>query len=385
VAQAQHVEPFKISVSDAQVADLRRRLADTRWPDQIPGSGWDYGCDLAWLQDLAAYWADGFDWRSQEDRLNSLDHFTTLIDGQNIHFIHQRSPHPEALPLLISHGWPGSVVEFLDIIGPLTDPTAHGGDAADAFHVIAPSLPGYAWSGPTTDRGWGVDRTARAFAVLPDRLGYDAYGVQGGDWGSMISRQIAQVDPGHVVGCHVNMMTGGPAGADDDFDDITPLEQQHMDRGRWYMAEDNGYFRIQETRPQTLGTGLNDSPAGLLSWIGEKFHGWTDHDGDPLTAVDRDQLLTNVSVYWFTGTINSSTRMYFETMGAPVAGLGATGDVPLGVSTFPKELFIARRRWVEAAHNLTFWADHETGGHFAAMEQPAVLVDDIRTFFRNLR
>ena len=379
------ISGFTVAVTDGEIDDLHRRLAATRWPDQIPDTGWDYGCDLEWLRDLAAYWADGFDWRSQEDRLNSLDHFTTLIDGQNIHFIHQRSPHPEALPLLISHGWPGSVVEFLDIIGPLTDPTAHGGDAADAFHVIAPSLPGYAWSGPTTDRGWGVDRTARAFAVLPDRLGYDAYGVQGGDWGSMISRQIAQVDPGHVVGCHVNMMTGGPAGADDDFDDITPLEQQHMDRGRWYMAEDNGYFRIQETRPQTLGTGLNDSPAGLLSWIGEKFHGWTDHDGDPLTAVDRDQLLTNVSVYWFTGTINSSTRMYFETMGAPVAGLGATGDVPLGVSTFPKELFIARRRWVEAAHNLTFWADHETGGHFAAMEQPAVLVDDIRTFFRNLR
>jgi hypothetical protein len=221
--------------------------------------------------------------------------------------------------------------------------------------------------------------------VLPGRLGYDVYGVQGGDWGSMISRQIAQVDSDHVVGCHVNMMTGGPAGADDDFDDITPLEQQHMDRGRWYMAEDNGYFRIQETRPQTLGTGLNDSPAGLLSWIGEKFHGWTDHDGDPFTAVDRDQLLTNVSVYWFTGTINSSTRMYYETMGAPVADLGATGAVPLGVSTFPKELFVARRRWVEAAHNLTFWADHGTGGHFAAMEQPAVLVDDIRTFFRNLR
>ena len=379
------ISGFTVAVTDGEIDDLHRRLAATRWPDQIPDTGWDYGCDLEWLQGLAAYWADGFDWRSQEDRLNSLDHFTTLIDGQNIHFIHQRSPHPEALPLLISHGWPGSVVEFLDIIGPLTDPTAHGGDAADAFHVIAPSLPGYAWSGPTTDRGWGVDRTARAFAVLPDRLGYDAYGVQGGDWGSMISRQIAQVDPGHVVGCHVNMMTGGPAGADDDFDDITPLEQQHMDRGKWYMAEDNGYFRIQETRPQTLGTGLNDSPAGLLSWIGEKFHGWTDHDGDPLTAVDRDQLLTNVSVYWFTGTINSSTRMYFETMGAPVAGLGATGAVPLGVSTFPKELFIARRRWVEAAHNLTFWADHETGGHFAAMEQPAVLVDDIRTFFRNLR
>ncbi|HJM31616.1 MAG TPA: alpha/beta hydrolase, partial [Acidimicrobiales bacterium] len=268
---------------------------------------------------------------------------------------------------------------------PLTDPTAHGGDADDAFHVIIPSLPGYGWSGPTTERGWGVGRTSEAFAALAARLGYDHYGVQGGDWGSMISRHIAQVDPDHVVGCHVNMMAAGPAGNDDDFADITPLEQQVMDRLNWYLAEDNGYFRIQETRPQTLGTGLNDSPAGLLSWIGEKFHGWTDHDGDPLTAVSRDRLLTNVSVYWFTRTINSSTRMYYETSKAGMGSFGDTGDVPLGVSVFPKELMGARRRWVEPKFNLTFWADHEVGGHFAALEQPEVLLADIREFFRPLR
>ena len=201
----------------------------------------------------------------------------------------------------------------------------------------------------------------------------------------MISRHMAQVAPDHVVGCHVNMMAAGPAGNDDDFTDITPLEQQVMDRLNWYLAEDNGYFRIQETRPQTLGTGLNDSPAGLLSWIGEKFHGWTDHDGDPLTAVSRDRLLTNVSVYWFTRTINSSTRMYYETSKAGMGSFGDTGEVPLGVSVFPKELMGARRRWVESKFNLTFWADHEVGGHFAAMEQPEVLLADIREFFRPLR
>tara|TARA_B100000315_G_scaffold98547_1_gene90554 strand:+ start:49 stop:1200 length:1152 start_codon:yes stop_codon:yes gene_type:complete len=379
------IRPFTIAVPDDDVDDLRRRLAATRWPDQIPGSGWDYGCDLTWLQDLATHWADGYDWRAAEAGLNAFDHIATEVDGQNLHAIHQRSPHDDALPLLLSHGWPGSVVEFLDLVGPLTDPTAHGGDADDAFHVIIPSLPGYGWSGPTTERGWGVGRTSEAFAALAARLGYDHYGVQGGDWGSMISRHIAQVDPDHVVGCHVNMMAAGPAGNDDDFADITPLEQQVMDRLNWYLAEDNGYFRIQETRPQTLGTGLNDSPAGLLSWIGEKFHGWTDHDGDPLTAVSRDRLLTNVSVYWFTRTINSSTRMYYETSKAGMGSFGDTGDVPLGVSVFPKELMGARRRWVEPKFNLTFWADHEVGGHFAALEQPEVLLADIREFFRPLR
>jgi len=379
------IRPFTVHVDDEAINDLRRRLAATRWPDQIPGSGWDYGCDRDWLQALATYWADSYDWRVAEAELNSLDHVVTEIDGQCIHAIHQRSPHEDALPLVLSHGWPGSVVEFLDVIGPLTDPTAHGGDAADAFHVVAPSLPGYGWSGPTADRGWGVARTAAAFAAMAARLGYDRYGVQGGDWGSMISRHMAFLDPDHVVGCHVNMMAAGPPGNDDDFDDITPLEQRHLDRGAWYLAEDNGYFRIQETRPQTLGTGLNDSPAGLLSWIGEKFHGWIDHDGDPLTVVDRDRLLTNVSVYWFTGTINSSTRMYYETMKGGDRNLGGANDVPLGVSTFPAELFTARRRWVEATHNVTFWADHDRGGHFAALERPDVLVDDVRAFFGPLR
>ncbi|MCS5677391.1 MAG: epoxide hydrolase 1, partial [Acidimicrobiales bacterium] len=255
---------FTVNVSDDEIADLKDRLAHTRWPDRIPGVGWDYGVDADWVQDLADYWANGFNWRTTEDRLNAFDHLTTEIDGQRIHAIHQRSPNPDALPLVISHGWPGSVVEFLDIIGPLTDPKAHGGDPADAFHVVAPSLPGYAWSGPTTDRGWGPTRIARAFATLAARLGYDRYGVQGGDWGSIISQEIARTDAEHVAGCHVNMITTRPPGQSDDMEDLSPFEQAVFDRAAWYQAEDNGYFRIQQTRPQTLGTGLNDSPAGLL-------------------------------------------------------------------------------------------------------------------------
>jgi pimeloyl-ACP methyl ester carboxylesterase len=379
------VNEFTVAIGDDEIADLEDRLARTRWPDRIPGVGWDYGVDADWVRDLADYWANGFNWRTAENRLNAFDHLTTEIDGQRIHAIHQRSPSPDALPLVISHGWPGSVVEFLDIIGPLTDPKAHGGDPADAFHVVAPSLPGYAWSGPTTDRGWGPTRIARAFATLAARLGYDRYGVQGGDWGSIISQEIARTDSEHVAGCHVNMITTRPPGQPDDMEDLSPFEQTVFDRAAWYQAEDNGYFRIQQTRPQTLGTGLNDSPAGLLAWIGEKFHGWTDHDGDPFTAVDRDTILANVSVYWFTGTANSSTRIYFELMRTLEAGFGTTGDVPLGVSVFPRELFAARRRWVEAAHNLVFWAENDRGGHFAALETPDLLVDDIRACFRDLR
>jgi len=379
------ITPFAVAVSEEQLADLQQRLANTRWPDQIAESGWDYGCDLVWLKELADYWQNDFDWATAQTRLNKFSHFTTTVDGQNIHFIHQRSPHPGALPLVLLHGWPGSVVEFLDLIGPLVDPPAYGGKAEDAFEVIVPSLPGYGWSGPTTEPGWGVDRTAQALNALMERLGIDRYGVQGGDWGSMVARQMTHFAPQSVVGCHVNMLAAGPAGAEDDFEDITPAEQQHLDRAGWYAGQDNGYFRIQETRPQTLAAGLADSPVGLLSWVGEKFYGWTQHDGDLFSVIDRDHLLTNVALYWFTETINSSTRFYFETMQPGGMTPGSLGDVPLGVSAFPNELFMARRRWVEPTHNVTFWAEHESGGHFAAMETPDVLLNDVRTFFRSLR
>lgn len=376
--------PFTISVDDNAIKDLQYRLTQTRWPDQIPETKWEYGANLEWLRETALYWASDYNWRTAETELNDMDHVVTTINGQRIHAIHQKSPHPRALPLMLIHGWPGSVVEFLDIIGPLTNPTKYGGDEIDAFHVIAPSLPGYGWSGPTKDRGWDIHRTAHTFCELLLRLGYRRYGLQGGDWGSFISRLIAGHNQENVVGCHVNMIIARPPGEKGDFENITPLEQQLMDRFSWYGTEDNGYFRIQETRPQTLGTALNDSPAGLLSWMGEKFRGWTDCGGDPFSAISRDRILTNASVYWFTGTINSSMRMYFETMKAQTLE-GETGKVPLGVSIFPYEIMGARRRWVEAAHNLTFWNEHEKGGHFAALEQPDRLVHDIREFFQPLR
>ena len=380
-------QPFTVSVPDEAISDLKRRLTDTRWSDQIPGTGWEYGCNQPWLRDLAGYWAYGFDWRAAEARINAFDQVVTTIDGQRIHAIHQRSPEPDARPLLLSHGWPGSIVEFLSVLGPLTDPAAHGGDPADAFHVVAPSLPGYGWSGPTTERGWGPDRTGRAFATLMARLGYDRYGVQGGDWGSIISQHVAGHAPDHVTGCHVNMIPAFPPGRDDDMADITPAEQQHLDRSAWYQQDDRGYFEIQRTRPQTVGAGLHDSPVGLLAYIGEKFHGWTDHDGDVLDVVERDHLLTNVATYWFTGTITSSTRFYFEFGQDLAAGKlpPANPDVPFGVSAFPMELMVGRRRWVEADRNVTFWREHDRGGHFPAMERPDVLVTDVREFFRGLQ
>lgn len=381
------IKPFTVSITDEAIDDLRRRLADTRWPDQIPDTGWDYGCDQRWLRDLAGWWADGFDWRAAEARINAFEQLVTTIDGQQIHAIHHRSPEPDARPLLLSHGWPGSIVEFLEVLGPLTDPASHGGDPADAFHVVAPSLPGYGWSGPTSERGWGPDRTGRAFAALMARLGYDRYGVQGGDWGSIISQHVAGHAPDHVTGCHLNMVAAFPPGRDDDLADITPAEQQHLDRVAWYQKEDSGYFEIQRTRPQTVGAGLHDSPVGLLAYIGEKFHGWTDHDGDALDVVDRDNLLANVATYWFTGTITSSTRFYFEFGQDLAAGKlpPPNPDVPFGVSAFPMELMVGRRRWVEADRNVTFWREHDRGGHFAAMERPVELVTDLREFFRGLQ
>ena len=377
--------PFVISVSDDEIADLKERLEKTRWTDNLPDVGWDYGIDANLIKDLAEYWKNEFDWRSFETYLNSFENLTTDIDGQRIHAIHERSKNPDALPLLISHGWPGSIVEFLDVIGPLTNPQDHGGDESDAFHVIVPSLPGYGLSGPTSERGWGPTRIARAFAELTKKLGYDRYGVQGGDWGSIISREICRVAPKNVTGCHITMLPGGPPGKSDDMEDITDIEQQLLNRGAWYQADDNGYFRIQQTRPQTLGTGLNDSPAGLLAWITEKFYGWTDNNGDLFSTIDKDKLLANVSLYWFTGTINSSTRIYYEMFKTLEPEFGATGETPVGVSVFPYELMMPRRRWVEDSMNLVLWAEHEKGGHFASLETPEVFVEDVRECFRGLR
>ena len=279
------IEPFRIAIDDEEWADLQRRIRATRWPDQIPGSGWAYGTDSEILRPLAEHWADGYDWRSHEALLNRYPQFTTRIQGEDVHFVHARSPHPDALPLILTHGWPGSFSEFTHLIGPLTDPEAHGGSADDAFHVVVPSLPGYGFSGPTRSAGWDVRRTGAAWAELMASLGYRRYGAQGGDWGSMVSRHLGDQDPDHVVGVHVNLMTTSAPGRDDDHDDLSEFEQRQRARMEEYFATGSGYAMIQGSKPQTLATALNDSPVGLLSWILEKFWAWTDHDGDPTDAV----------------------------------------------------------------------------------------------------
>jgi microsomal epoxide hydrolase len=379
------MEPFRIAVPESEVDDLRRRLRAARWPDQVPGSGWTYGADLSAMRALAEYWADGYDWRRHEAELNETPQLMARVDGQRFHVLHARSREPHALPLVITHGWPGSIAEFRHMIGPLVDPVAHGGDAADAFHVVAPSLPGYGFSGPTTEPGWDIERAAHAFARIMAALGYRRYAAQGGDWGSMLARHLGRLDAEHVVGVHVNVMIGFPSGREDDHADVTELERALLARMDDYMANGSGYVAIQSTRPQTLAYSLSDSPVGLLAWIADKFWAWTDHDGDFLTAVSRDDLLTNVSIYWFTGTGGSSARMYYESLRSGSVMPPPFRDVPLGVAVFPKELLYARRRWLEADYDIARWTELDRGGHFAALEEPDLLVDDVRAFFRPLR
>ncbi len=373
------IEPFAVHVDDAVLADLRDRLARTRFPDAIDDTGWEDGIPTGYLRELVAYWRDEYDWRAQEARLNELEHNTTRIDGQSIHFVHARSPHPNAFPLLLTHGWPGSVVEFLDVIPRLTEPDQHGGSAADAFHVIAPSLPGYGFSEPTRTRGWDVARIARAFVELMARLGYTRYGAQGGDWGAQVATRIGAFDPEHCAAIHLNMpIADRPA----DPPPLTDEEEADLAAMARFQREESGYAIEQGTKPQTLGVGLNDSPAGLLAWIVEKFRGWSDCDGHPENTFTRDQLVTNVMIYWATQTIASSVRLYRENKQSAEAPEWV--GVPTGVARYPKEVLRFPRSWVERRYHVTYWADMPRGGHFAAMEQPALFADDLRTFFRTV-
>ena len=374
------IEPFRVAVDDAVVDDLRRRLAAARLPDQIEGSGWDYGIPAGYLRTLVEYWRDEYDWRAQEARINDLDNFRTTIDGQSIHFIHARSPHVDAFPLLLVHGWPGSIVEFLEVIPRFTRPEAYGGDARDAFHVVVPSLPGYGYSEPPRTRGWDVPRIARAFIELMQRLEYGRYGAQGGDWGAQVATRIGGLDPARCAAIHLNMpIAERPAGevtlTDEDKVDLAAMQR--------FGREESGYALEQGTKPQTLGVALGDSPAGLLAWIVEKFRAWSDCDGDPENVFTRDQLITNVMIYWTTRTITSSVRLYWEH--AKSAEPSQYVGVPTGVARYPKEVVRYPRSWVERAYNVTHWADMPRGGHFAAMEQPELFADDVRTFFRTVR
>lgn len=375
------VTPFRIEVPDADLADLRERLNRTRWPEAETVGDWSQGAPLAYVRELARYWAEEYDWRKAEARMSAYPHFRTEIDGLGIHFLHARSPHADALPLVLTHGWPGSVVEFLEAIGPLTDPTAHGGDAADAFHVVCPSLPGYGFSDKPAEPGWNVERIGLAWAELMGRLGYDRFGAQGGDWGSMVTVATARAAGERIAGIHLNMPVVAPDA--DTFTDLTPTEQKTLKDLAYHREWGTGYSKIQSTRPQTLGYGLSDSPTGQLAWIVEKFREWTDCDGHPENVLTRDQMLDNITLYWLTGTATSSARLYWESFHSPDLG---PVNAPTGCSIFPYEIIRASRRWAEKRFtDLRYWNELDKGGHFAAFEQPGLFVEEVRRFFRLVR
>ena len=375
--------PFRIEIPQERLDDLRRRLAGTRWPHEPTDTGWEAGVPLAYLKDLAGYWGTDYDWRVYESRLNEFPQFTTVIDGQTVHLLHVRSPEPEALPLIITHGWPGSIVEFMNVIGPLTDPARYGGDPADAFHVVAPSVPGFGFSSPLAATGWDTGRVALAWAELMNRLGYHRYGAQGGDTGAIVSPELGRVDPDRVVGVHVNNLGTFPSGDPSELAGLTEADRARLAQMTTWGRDMSGYAVVQATRPQTIAYALTDSPVGQLAWIVEKFKEWTDPNADlPEDAIDRDLFLTDVSVYWLTGTAGSAARIYYE--GARAWGQAQKpSPVPTGVAVFPGDLTI--RPLAERDHNVVRWTEFSRGGHFAAMEAPDLLVNDVREFFRPLR
>jgi pimeloyl-ACP methyl ester carboxylesterase len=393
------IVPFRIQVPDAALADLKVRLALSRIPEPLQGpqkaqkaqstagdGDWTFGTDTAYLRELVNYWRASFDWRAQEKRLNQFEQFTTTIDGLRIHFLHRRSARSDALPLLITHGWPGSFVEFTKVIGPLTDPAAHGGRAEDAFHVVIPSIPGFAFSDAPREPGYDPARIAAIESKLMARLGYTRYGAQGGDWGSIISTQLALLDAPHLAGLHLNMCFGAAPPGTDANAGLTPRELERLKVRQSFQAEETGYQQIQGTKPQTIGIALNDSPAGLAAWIVEKFRTWCDCDGNPDTVFTKDELLTNISLYWFTQTAASSARIYYESRHAPPSpNAGRRIEVPTACADFPKEIIWSPRRWLEPRYHITRWTEMPKGGHFAAFEQPQLFVDDVRAFFRELR
>lgn len=374
----EEIRPFSIEIPQSELDDLRDRLARTRWPDELAEEGWNYGVPLDYLRRLADYWRISYDWRKHEAWLNSFPQYTVTIDGANIHFLHVRSPEQDAMPLILTHGWPGSIVEFLDMVGPLVDPGSHGGDPADAFHLVIPSIPGFGFSGPTRESGWNVKRVARAWAELMRRLGYHRYGAQGGDWGTAVSRALAEVDRAHMYGVHVNYLHTVPA---DDFDPkkLSQEDRDRLERSQRYRSAPAGYARLQATRPQTLSYALTDSPVGQLAWIAEKFWEWT----DPACRVDDDWILTNVMLYWLTGTAGSSAPLYYENFKSK----GALGPcpVPMGVAVLPYDLALPVRSLAECEHTVVHWTEFDHGGHFAAMEVPDLMVQDLRIFFRRFR
>ncbi len=374
------IKPYRIDVPAAVLDDLAERLARTRWPESETVDDWSQGIPLGYTRELADYWANGYDWRTREAALNRFEQYVTEIDGLDLHFIHQRSPHEDALPLLITHGWPGSVVEFHKVIEPLVNPPS--GRAEDAFHVICPSLPGYGFSGKPTGTGWGVEKIAEAWETLVGRLGYGRYGAQGGDWGAAVTTQIGR-NGGHCVGIHLNMPIAKPAKAESGSGDFSEDDQQALAAFTEHRKWGTGYSKQQSTRPQTLGYGLVDSPVGQLAWVVEKFWAWADCDGHPEKVFSRDELLDNVMLYWVTASGASSARLYWESFNRFVSD--GRVELPTGVAAFPKEILRIPRSWCDAAYNITHWTTMPRGGHFAAFEQPDLFVDDVRAFFATVR
>ncbi|MFJ6118569.1 epoxide hydrolase family protein [Streptomyces sp. NPDC092129] len=393
-SSSRSIRPFRLAIAQSELDDLHDRLDRTRWPEELPGVGWAYGVPLGYLRELVRYWRHDYDWRAAEARLNEWPQFTTEIDGATVHFAHIRSPERDATPLIVTHGWPGSIVEFLDIVGPLTDPAAHGGDPADAFHVVVPGIPGFGLSGPTRDTGWEAGRVAAAWVELMERLGYRRFGTQGGDWGAAISRELGRAHPDRVIGVHLNLLPGAQQLTEPSPEELSALDAEGRERTltswrRWsqWEREGTGYAVLQSTRPQTLAYALTDSPVGQLAWIVEKFREWTDSDELPEDAVDRDRLLTDVMLYWLTGTAGSSARIYYERAHASgrAAAPAEPSSAPTAVALFPAELQVPLRHRAERTESIVRWTEFDRGGHFAAMEEPDLLIDDVRAFFRQLR
>ena len=375
------IQPFQIATPEAALQDLNQRLAQTRLPEAETVDDWSQGAPLSWMRDMLAYWQQDYDWRRCEARLNALPQYRTELDGLGIHFLHIPSAEADALPLIMTHGWPGSVLEFLDVIGPLTDPVSHGGAAADAFHVVCPTLPGFGYSDKPGRTGWGTEKIGAQWSVLMARLGYTRYVAQGGDWGSIITCAVAEADPDHCAAMHLNMPIAPPD--PDTMDSLTDREKDAIAAWQYYQDWDSGYSKQQATRPQTLGYALVDSPVGQAAWILEKFQAWMDCDGNPENVLSRDALLDNVMIYWLTASGASSARIYWESFNSnrtdPIT-------VPTGISQFPKEIFPISRRWAEKRFtNLIYYNELDRGGHFAAMEQPAQFVSELRECFRLLR
>jgi pimeloyl-ACP methyl ester carboxylesterase len=388
LAASDDIGPLHLDVPESELVDLRTRLRNARWPERETVEDWSQGVPLAYLQDLCRSWAEEYDWRATEARLNGLSQFRTEIDGLGIHFMHVRSPHADALPLVLTHGWPGSIIEFLNVIGPLTDPTAHGGEAFDAFHVVCPSLPGYGFSDKPTRPGWGIERIAAAWTVLMARLGYERYGAQGTDWGTSISASIGQQDPDHVVGIHLTPPLAPPDPAT--LDDLTERERAALGSLEHAAEWESGYSREHATRPQTIGYALVDSPVSLAAWIIEKFWAWTDNDGQLENVLTRHELLDNLMLYWLPRTGASSARLYWESIRKVDEWISGTAkdtvSVPIGCSIFPKEIQRPSRRWAEKRFlDIRYWNEPERGGHFAAFEQPELFVSEVRAFFQLVR